>query len=296
MFKLALNAGHGYETAGKRTLKAIDPNETREYVLNKRICDKLEARLSLYEGIEILRLDNGSDTPISQRTKRANDWGADFYLSVHHNAGILGGAGGGIEAYVYLTVDNVTLQWQKALYDEAVRLTLLKGNRSNGLRKADFAELRETKMPAVLMECGFMDSVVDTPIILTDDFAEKMATAFALVIVERAGLEKKSTSVGWIKDNIGWWYRRADGSYPKSEWLKLGDEWFYFDAVGYAVKENTWLKLGGRWYYFNERNAAARGLQNINGALYYFSENTTADLYECQLIITDPSGQIKATT
>ena len=113
MFKLALNAGHGYETAGKRTLKSIDANETREYTLNKRICDKVETKLSQYEGIQILRLDNGSDISISQRTKRANDWGADFYLSVHHNAGIQGGSGGGIEAYVYLSVDNETLECRK---------------------------------------------------------------------------------------------------------------------------------------------------------------------------------------
>lgn len=295
MFKLALNAGHGYETPGKRTLKSIDINETREYELNKRICDKLETRLSQYDGISVLRLDNGSDIPILQRTKRANDWGADFYLSVHHNAGILGGTGGGIEAYVYLSVDNETLEWQKQLYDEAVRVTSLKGNRSNPLRKANFAELRETKMPAVLMECGFMDSTVDTPKILTDEFAEGIATAFEEVIVKRENLTKKENRTGWIKDGNGWWYRHADGSYTRNAWEKIGDEWFYFDGNGYAVKENTWLKLDGRWYYFNERNAAARGLHQINGALYYFAEKGEGNLYECQLIMTDQRGAILLT-
>ena len=41
-FKLALSAGHGMYTAGKRCLKSIDPNETREWWLNDRIADRIE--------------------------------------------------------------------------------------------------------------------------------------------------------------------------------------------------------------------------------------------------------------
>ena len=99
----------------------------------------------------------------------------------------------------------------------------------------------------------------------------------------------------WIKDDNGWWYRHADGTYTKNGWEKIGEEWFYFDGNGYAAKENTWLKLDGRWYYFNERNAAVKGLHRINGALYYFVEKGTAELYECQLIMTDSNGAITPT-
>ena len=45
MFKIALNAGHGLKTAGKRCLKSIDPNETREWVLNSRIEEKITQNL-----------------------------------------------------------------------------------------------------------------------------------------------------------------------------------------------------------------------------------------------------------
>lgn len=191
MFKLALNAGHSYLTAGKRCLKSIDPNETREYVLNKRVCDKIESVLSKYEGIEILRIDDGSEIPLRLRTDRANSFKADFYLSIHHNAGIYGGTGGGIEAYVYPNVDNITLAWQRDLYQELIKQTTLKGNRATPLKSADFAEVRDTKMPAVLLELGFMDSLVDTPIILSEAFADKAAKACADVIVKKANLAKK---------------------------------------------------------------------------------------------------------
>ena len=188
--KFALNAGHGYNTPGKRCLKALDPNETREYILNKRICDKVQDILKEYSGIEILRIDDGSELSVSARAKKANAWKGDYYIAVHHNAGLNGKQGGGIEVYTYLDVDQKTLDLQKDIYDGLIAHTGLKGNRSNPLRKADLGECRETAMPAVLIENGFMDSPTDTPIILTEDYADKSAEAIAEVIVKMAGANK----------------------------------------------------------------------------------------------------------
>ncbi len=204
MFKLALNAGHSYLTAGKRCLKSIDPNETREYVLNKRVCDKIQSILSEFQEIEILRIDDGSEIPLRLRTDKANSFGADFYLSIHHNAGIYGGTGGGIEAYVYKKVDNTTLSWQNDLYQELIKQTTLRGNRATPLKSADFAEVRDTKMPAVLLELGFMDSLSDTPIILNEAFADKAAKACADVIVKKANLAKnpKKKSLNEIANEV----------------------------------------------------------------------------------------------
>lgn len=70
----------------------------------------------------------------------------------------------------------------------------MKGNRANGTPKANLHEVRETSMPAVLLELGFMDSKTDVPIILTQDFAYKCAQACVNVIVKKAGLKKKTTT------------------------------------------------------------------------------------------------------
>lgn len=198
MFKISLNAGHGLNTAGKRCLKSIDPKETREWFLNDRICDKIEAKLKDYEGYSLIRLDDTTgktDVPLKTRTDKANAFNADFYLAIHHNAGINGGKGGGVVAFVYAkSKDNSPeVVWRNELYNSIIKHTGLKGNRSTPLSKADFHELRESKMPAVLIECGFMDSTVDTPIILTDKFAEQVATACVEVIVKKGGLKKKQT-------------------------------------------------------------------------------------------------------
>lgn len=195
MFKLALNAGHGLYTAGKRCDKRFDPNETREWTLNNRICNKIQEKLKDYNGIEVLRLDDvtgKTDVALSERTRKANQWGADFYLSIHHNAGIHGGNGGGVVAYTYTNVDADTKAWQKMLYDAIIAKTGLKGNRSKPLSTADFHECRETKMPAVLLECGFMDSASDTPVILKEIFADRVAEACVEVIAAKAIITKKT--------------------------------------------------------------------------------------------------------
>ena len=97
-------------------------------------------------------------------------------------------------AFTYLSVDAKTAEWQSAFYNAAISHSCLKGNRSTPLAKQDLGECRKTSMPAVLMECGFMDSTTDTPIILTDQFAEQMATAFVEVIVKFSGVKLKSSA------------------------------------------------------------------------------------------------------
>lgn len=198
MFKIALNAGHYKKTLGKRCLKKLDKNETREWVLNDRICDKIEKKLKDYEGYSLLRIDDttgSTDVSLAKRVTKANSWGADFYLSIHHNAGVKGGKGGGVMAYTYTKVDNVTKAWQKDLYNAIIKKTGLKGNRATPLATANLHECRETKMPCVLLECGFMDSATDVPIILTDKFAEQVADACVSVIVAKGGLKKKKAEL-----------------------------------------------------------------------------------------------------
>lgn len=196
-FKIALSAGHGKNTAGKRCMKSLDPNETREWALNSRIAEKIEDLLLEYTDCDLLRLDDrtgAKDIALSTRSKSANAWGADLYLALHHNAGVRGGKGGGIVAYIHTKPSTDELEWQKALYNALIEATGLRGNRSNPLSKANFHEVREPKMTAVLLELGFMDSKTDVPIILSDAYADKCAKAIVQVIVQRGKLAKKDGS------------------------------------------------------------------------------------------------------
>lgn len=202
-FRIALTAGHYKYTAGKRCLKSLDPNETREWVLNDRIADRVERLLKEnYTGYELIRTDDTTGeklVSLNSRTTAANNFKADFYLSIHHNAGINGGKGGGIVAITYANCDSESLAWQTALYNSLISYTGLKGNRATPLSKMNLAEVRDTKMPSVLLELGFMDSATDVPIILSQDYAEKCAKAIVEVIATRGKLVKASKQLHRIQ-------------------------------------------------------------------------------------------------
>ena len=192
-------------------MKALDPNETREWWLNDRICDYVESYLKEYEGYSLLRLDDsddGKENPaLAARVRSANNFGADFYLSVHHNAGVNGGSGGGIMAFTCPGAQAASVAWRNALYDALIKHTGLKGNRSNPKAEGEYYVLKNTKMPAVLLELGFMDSKTDVPVILTDKYAQQCARAIVEVLVARGKLTKKADVL----------YRVQVGEFSKKE-------------------------------------------------------------------------------
>lgn len=189
MAKIAIDAGHGLYTAGKRCLKSLDKNETREWVLNDRVADEL-VKLLKSAGHEVLRVDDvtgKTDVSLGERVRRAEAFKADFYISVHHNAGIYGGSGGGTVVFKYKGTSGKTKQAQEAIYNNAIKYGGLKGNRADGTQDGNFQVIRETSMPAALIECGFMDSKTDIKYILDSNWSKKIAFGIAMGICEVFG-------------------------------------------------------------------------------------------------------------
>ena len=191
---IAIDAGHYNDTPGKRCMKAIDPKETRERYLNARMAEHVEELLKDYD-CKVMRCDDRSgetDPSLTDRAERANRAGADAFISIHHNAGVNGGKGGGICVYAAENASKTSLTLQRAVYDETVKRTGLKGNRATPLPVANFTVIYKANMPAVLGEFGFMDSTTDVPIILTDDFSVKCAQGIVAALVKTFGIKKKS--------------------------------------------------------------------------------------------------------
>ena len=82
----------------------------------------------------------------------------------------------------------------QTLYNDLIKHTGLKGNRATPLNDTNFHVLRETNMTAILIEGGFMDSKVDTPIILTDKFAKQYARGVVDFLASQYKLKKKATA------------------------------------------------------------------------------------------------------
>ncbi len=59
----------------------------------------------------------------------------------------------------------------------------------------------------------------------------------------------------WKKSAKGWWYRYADGTYPKNTWARIDGKWYHFEKNGYM--QTGWLKLSGKWYFFKSNGEMA---------------------------------------
>ncbi|MBQ2803962.1 MAG: N-acetylmuramoyl-L-alanine amidase [Lachnospiraceae bacterium] len=209
---IAIDAGHGKYTAGKRCLKSIDPVQTREWILNDRIADRLQELLAGYD-CKVIRVDDTTgrkDISLSARVNTANNAKADVYISIHHNAGVNGGTGGGTVVYYYSSNIQRTLQ-ARALYNRIVEKTGLNGNRSEPVQKYGFYVIKKTRMPAFLVENGFMDSKMDTPIILTAEHAEKTAQGILTFLVEHFTLDPKGFFTEPAEQQNGMYYPAYTG-------------------------------------------------------------------------------------
>ena len=157
MVKIAIDAGHGMNTAGKRT-----PSGEREWSFNNKVAIAAIAKLNMYQNIQILRLDDATgktDVPLKTRTDRANAWNADVLVSCHHNA-YTGkwGSHGGVETYTYPGASQNSRDVATLIHPLVVKAM---GLRDRGKKNMNLHMLRESKMPAILVEGGFMDSTTD---------------------------------------------------------------------------------------------------------------------------------------
>lgn len=156
MVKIALDAGHGFNTAGKRT-----PDGEREWMFNDVVLRYVIAGLKSYNDVETLRLDDPTgrtDTPLPARTNQANDWKADALVSIHQNADKgKWGNHTGTETYIYPGSED-SRKLAEAVHPQLVKHVKL---RDRGIKESDLHMLRESKMPAILTEGAFMDSRID---------------------------------------------------------------------------------------------------------------------------------------
>ena len=78
-----------------------------------------------------------------------------------------------------------------------------------------------------------------------------------------------TTAAGWVSSGGRWWYRNADGSYPKNTWKLINGSWYYFESDGWMA--TGWKKLGGEWYYLTSSGAMATGWVKLNGKYYFMN-------------------------
>ncbi|EIM08329.1 N-acetylmuramoyl-L-alanine amidase, partial [Planococcus antarcticus DSM 14505] len=183
------DAGHGGKnsTPGKRS-----PDGEYEWNFNNKVLLSFTKEIEKYENVKILRVDDASgktDVPLKKRAADANHWGADIYLSFHHNANTgVWGTWTGTEIFVH---PNSSARTHYIAHDiQRALVTAYKLN-GRGVKDENFQVLRETNMPAILIEGGFMDSLIDIKKLRDDAVLSKVGIAVAQVIIKLEKLKKK---------------------------------------------------------------------------------------------------------
>ena len=130
---------------------------------------RFEARTSRNTPDEILGVDNTSSLAI--RVNEANAWPANYFISIHANANV-NSVINGTEGYVYQF--NTQGQWLAQHIVQAIVDYV--GTNFNGIRTANFYVLRNTNMPASLIELAYITNWADNQLLVNNqyDFAYGM--------------------------------------------------------------------------------------------------------------------------
>lgn len=186
--KVALDAGHGCNTPGKRTpfIKELG-RQIHEYEFNSEVTRKLALELERTEKISpvLIALD-GTDWPLSERVRVANEAQCKLFISNHFNA--FDGE------FDNNDPSGITIYYNSAIgkqFAGCVHKYLVQGTaqKDRGLRYGNYTVIAKTVMPAILVENGFMDNKQEAMLMLDDSFTTEVAIEQAKGICEYLGVK-----------------------------------------------------------------------------------------------------------
>ena len=186
-----LDPGHGGSDPG-----AVSGG-VREKDLTLSVYNKVSSKLASL-GYTVLTSRNvDKDVDLVERAEQANNANADMLLSIHFNAGGRGVARG-IETYYYQSQADRVPKINKENHNNAERLERSRklankvqqnllyqtGANDRGVKRASFTVLRETSIPSILVELGFIDNPEERNKIKTNEYQERLANGIVDGIVE----------------------------------------------------------------------------------------------------------------
>jgi len=170
---VVLDPGHGGRDPGAVGIGGLD-----ELDIVDPVTDRVAELLEENGVVPLLTRTGNYELDLEPRVDFANRVNANLFVSIHANAISMSRPDvNGIETYYFQTGDR---------FAEVVHASLLAatGSGDRGVRTARFYVLRNTAMPAILVEVGFVTGAIDAPRLRDPDHQELLARGIARGILE----------------------------------------------------------------------------------------------------------------
>ena len=167
--KIFIDAGHGGDNPG-----AIGVNGIEEADITLDVALRL-GRILKNRGYSIM-YSRTEDKTVSlvERAEMANVWDADYFVSIHCNSNVNPNIKG-TSTYYYRT----GIRAEKLAEDVNTALVEMINTPDLGIFTANFAVLRRTKMPAILVELAFLSNPTEAELLSQAYFRENCAIGIA---------------------------------------------------------------------------------------------------------------------
>lgn len=171
-FKILIDPGHGGSDLGTKGINGI---------LEKDIClsigKKVAGELSQYDDLEvILTRSEDSYVSVEDRIKMANSQGVDAVISIDANAQSNSNLAHGIETYYQANGMADSEKLAKSIQDT---ISLYLNSKNRGIYPSNLQILKESEMPSVLVEVGFITNEKEAEKLNDNSYQDKMAEGIA---------------------------------------------------------------------------------------------------------------------
>jgi len=179
---IVIDAGHGGFDRG-----GIAGQRVSEKMMNLDVAQRLKADLQSYGYRVVMTRDTDVFLPLGTRVAIANQYRDAVFVCVHFNATPRRGANG-IETYFY---SSQSLGLASAIHYYVNRVA---PTPNRGVRRRGFYVLRNTRIPSVLVECGFLTNPTEAQYAQSAAYRQQLADAIARGVRERSLVASTSNS------------------------------------------------------------------------------------------------------
>jgi N-acetylmuramoyl-L-alanine amidase len=179
---IVVDAGHGGHDVGAKGAEHVEKD------LCLQLCHQLARELEARGARVVMTRPSDTFVSLESRCAIANASNADLFVSIHLNSTPTRNSATGTETYWHTPKSQ---RLARALHRRVVGVV---GSLDRGIRNRRFYVVRNTQMPSVLLEVGFINNRSDEALIAQGLFQNRLAESLTLGVLDYFGTDLQGTN------------------------------------------------------------------------------------------------------